>query len=332
MTRCVTLGEILLRLKSPGHERLLQSGRFEASFGGAEANVAVALAGFGLDATFVTALPDNDIGHAAIASVRQFGVDVSQIVRTGERIGIYFLEAGANQRPGRVVYDRSGSAISTVDASTFDWPAIFADAGWLHVTGITPALSPQAAALTAEACHQARAHGATISCDLNYRSALWRYGRSAVDVMTALVADVDVLIGGREDCRACLGIDSAGDARDLCERVHQSFPNLAAIGLTLREAQSADSQCWSACLLTRGGFFTSARYAIADVVDRVGSGDAFSAGLIYGLTQLTDPARTLDFATAAGCLKHSIVGDFNRITADEVEQLLAGDRSGRLQR
>jgi len=332
MTRCVTLGEILLRLKSPGHERLLQSGRFEASFGGAEANVAVALAGFGLDAAFVTALPDNDIGRAAIATLRQFGVDVSSIVQAGERIGIYFLEAGANQRPGRVIYDRSGSAISTIDASRFDWPTIFAGAGWLHVTGITPALSPQAAALTFEACRQARAHGATVSCDLNYRATLWRYGRTAVEVMTPLVRTADVLIGGREDCRACLGIDSDGDAQGLCARVRDAFPNLTAIALTLRESESADEQRWSACLLADGEFCTAARYVITDVVDRVGSGDAFAAGLIYGLTQLADPARALDFATAAGCLKHSIVGDFNRVTVDEVEQLLAGGRSGRLQR
>jgi 2-dehydro-3-deoxygluconokinase len=342
MSRFVSLGEIMLRLKSPAHERLLQSPSLKATFGGGEANVAVSLANFGLEAAFVTALPDNAIGDAALAELRRFGVDVSQVVRHGSRIGIYFLEAGSNQRPSTVVYDRSGAPIAETDPSAFDWQAIFADAAWFHITGITPALSARAAALSLEACRQARQRGVTISCDFNYRGMLWNYGKSAPDVMQELVRLVDVGIGGREDCQQSLGIDIHGGAEGVAiDRAHyealtaavmQAFPNLATLAITLRESNSADHNGWSACLRSGSEFLVAPRYEIKRIVDRVGAGDSFAAGLIYGLTKYRSKAQALAFATAASCLKHTISGDFNRVGVAEVEALMAGDASGRVHR
>lgn len=342
MRRYVTFGEIMLRLKAPGHERLLQSPSFEATFGGGEANVAVSLANFGLDAAFVTALPDNDIGDAAVADLRRFGVDVTHIVRSGKRIGIYFLEGGANQRPSKVVYDRSGSAIAAADPGFFDWSAIFDGAGWFHITGITPALSESAAELSLEACRQARAHDVTVSCDFNYRGKLWNYGKAATDVMPGIVELVDIGIANEEDCQKSLGIGadidttSASLARDgyeaLTNRVVERFPNLSALAITLRESASADRNGWSACLRSDEGFIVAPRYQIDDIVDRVGGGDSFAAGLIYGLNRYDDRSDALAFATAASCLKHSISGDYNRVRVAEVEKLMAGDASGRVQR
>jgi 2-dehydro-3-deoxygluconokinase len=342
MNRFVTLGEIMLRLKSPGHERLLQSPTFEASFGGGEANVAVSLANFGLDARFVTALPANDIGDAGIAELRRFGVDTSQIVRCGERVGVYFLEAGSNQRPSKVVYDRAGSAIAAADASGFDWPAVFAEAGWFHITGITPALSESAAELSLTACREAKQRGIMISCDFNYRGKLWKYGKSAPEVMRELVALVDVGIANEEDCQKSLGIaldvDVTGGELDrahyeaLSAEVLDRFPNLSTIAITLRESLSADRNGWSACARGADGFHVAPLYEITDIVDRVGGGDSFAAGLIYGLTHCPTLADALAFATAASCLKHTIGGDFNRVGVGEVETLMAGDASGRVQR
>lgn len=342
MTRFVSLGEIMLRLTSPGHERLLQSPSLEATFGGGEANVAVSLANFGLDASFVTALPDNDLGDCAIAELRRFGVDTSNISRSGDRIGIYFLETGANQRPSKVVYDRSGSSIAEASPAQFDWPTVFANAGWFHITGITPALSESAAELSIEACRQARKHGAMISCDFNYRGKLWKYGKSAPEVMTELVSLVDIGIANEEDCQKSLGIgidnEVAGGELDrahyaaLTEKVMQAFPNLKAIAVTLRESHSADRNGWSACLRDADGFTVAPRYELTDIVDRVGGGDSFAAGLIYGLNHYNTGEDALRFATAASCLKHSISGDFNRVSVAEVEKLMAGDASGRVQR
>ena len=342
MSRFVTLGEIMLRLKPPGHERILQSPTFEASFGGGEANVAVSLANFGLDTAFVTAVPNNPLGEAAMAELRRFGVDVSHVVRQGERLGIYFLEAGANQRPSNVVYDRSGAAIAEATVEDFDWDAIFANAEWFHITGITPALSQSAATLSLEACRQAKSRGATVSCDLNYRAKLWRYGRSAPEVMSELVRSIDVAIANEEDCQKSLGIELDVDVTHgkldpkryeaLTATVMQQYPNLSKLAITLRESSSADRNAWAACLRTKENFILSTNYAIDDIVDRVGGGDSFAAGLIYGLTTYDDAVDALAFATAASCLKHSIAGDFNRVSASEVEQLMAGDRSGRVQR
>ena len=338
MKRFVTLGEIMLRLKSPGHERLLQSPAFEACFGGAEANVAVSLANFGLATAFITALPPNPIGDAAIAELRRYGVDVSGVIRSGERIGIYYLEAGAAERPSEVVYDRTGSALATASADAFDWNAVFAGAGWLHVSGITPALSASAAALTLSACREAKQRGLTISLDLNHRRKLWRWGKLAPEVMPGIFALVDVGIGSREDCDLVLGIDEGGPARDatatarLTERVMREYPDLKTLALTQREPAAGGRQRYFASLRGESGFLTGPSHELGAVVDPIGAGDAFAAGLIYGLASGLGDAGALAFATAAGVLKHSIPGDFNRVNVAEVERLARGHAADRVQR
>lgn len=338
MKRFVTLGEIMLRLKSPGQERLLQSPAFEASFGGAEANVAVSLANFGHNAAFVTALPANAIGDAALTELRHHGVDVSHIVRTGDRVGIYYLEAGSAERPSEVVYDRGGSAMTTAAADAFDWQGIFADAGWLHVSGITPALSATAAGVTLRACREARQRGLTVSLDLNHRRKLWRYGKSAPEVLRELFALVDLGIGSREDCALCLGINGGNDARDeaatarLTERVMEQFPALKTLALTQREPAGGGRHRYFASLRTGGKFMVGPSHEIGTVVDPIGAGDAFAAGLIHGLAVGSEPATALAFATAAGVLKHTIPGDFNRVGVAEVERLARGQAAERVQR
>lgn len=344
--RVVTLGEIMLRLKSPGFERLFQSPMLEAVFGGGEANVAVSLANFGQNVSYVTALPQNPIGDACIAFLRGRGVDTSDILRWGERMGIYFLEAGANQRPSLVVYDRSYSSISAARPEQFDWERIFNDATWFHITGITPALSQSAADLTLFAIKEARARGLIISCDYNYRKNLWKYGKSAQEVMTELVQYVDVGIANEEDCQKALGIqvESAEDKeiktgeinleryRRLCEQVLDRFPDLKIQAITLRESYSANHNGWSACIHTRQGFHLGPHYDITHIVDRVGGGDAFAAGLIYGMQSDMGTQEALGFATAASCLKHSIPGDVNWVSLGEVKRLIGGDAAGRIQR
>jgi len=340
--RVVTLGEMMLRLKAPGRERLFQSPALEATFGGAEANVAVALAQWGLDAAFATVLPANPVGDAALAELRRFGVDTRLVRRAGARVGIYYLEAGAAMRPSRVVYDRAGSAMAAATAADFDWDAAFAGARWFHVSGITPALSATAAALALEAVRQARRRGVTVSCDYNYRANLWSWGKPAPEVMRELVALVQVGIANEEDCQHALGIESGLDVRGgrldaagvgaLAARVLEQFPNLEKQVITLRESHGADHNGWSACLADRTRFLESRRYDIPGIVDRVGGGDAFAAGLIYGLLTFGDEQRALEFATAAGCLKHTVPGDFNRVSVAEIETLLKGDASGRVQR
>lgn len=343
MTRVVTLGEVMLRLKSPGFERLFQSPMLEATFGGAEANVAASLAQFGVDARFISAIPANSVGDACIAQLRGFGVDTSMIRRQGERLGIYFLENGATQRPSRVTYDRSGSSIATLAASALDWNAVFADADWFHISGVTPAISATAAELSIAAARAARERDITVSCDYNYRKNLWKYGKKAPEVMRELVSFATVGIANEEDCQKALGIEVDVDVksgalehdkyRALAERVLKEFPNLQRQVITLRESRSADNNGWSAVMHHRTAFLTSRHYEITDIVDRVGGGDAFAAGLIYGLrTFRDDDQRALEFATAASCLKHSILGDINRVTVPEVEALMDGDGSGRVQR
>ena len=333
----------MLRLKAHGAERLFQSPMLEATFGGAEANVAVSLAQFGLDAAFVSAIPANPVGDACIAELRRFGVDTRSVLRQGGRLGIYFLEAGANQRPSRVNYDRAGSAIAVAQQGNFDWSWIFEGANWFHVTGVTAAISQSAADICIEAARQARQRGITVSCDYNYRKNLWKYGKSAPEVMRELLKHVQVGIANEEDCQAALGIDIDVDAgagvletdkyRLIAERVLKEFPSLERQVITLRESHSADANGWSACLHNRRDFLVSRRYEISDIVDRVGAGDSFGAGLIYGLLVYSgDDRKALEFATAASCLKHSIAGDFNRVTVGEVEALMKGDASGRVQR
>lgn len=342
MTRVVTFGEVMLRLKSPGFERLMQSSLLEATFGGAEANVAVSLAQYGIPVSFVTALPANPLGDAAIQSVRGFGVDTSRIRRDGKRIGVYFLEAGANQRPSRVTYDRDGSSIAAAKPGDFEWDEIFADATWFHVSGVTPAISQTAADLTLEAAQAARSLGVTVSCDYNYRKNLWKYGKNAPQVMRDIVKHVNVGIANEEDCEKALGIRSDVDVdsgsldtdryRGIAESVFDAFPNLEKQVITLRESHSADYNGWSAVLFNGRELLVSKRYEITDIVDRVGAGDSFAAGLIYGLTTYDDDRQALEFATAASCLKHSIPGDFNRVGIAEVEALMKGEGSGRVQR
>ena len=342
MAAYVSFGEIMLRLKSPDHERFFQSPNLQATFGGGEANVAVALAGFGLDSSFVTALPANDIGDAAIRELRGFGVDTGGIVRSGHRVGIYFLEAGANQRPSKVIYDRADSSICEAALGDFDWQRIFSGATWFHITGITPALSQSAADLSLEAVRAAKKNDVTVSCDFNFRGKLWQYGRAAPQVMSELVRLIDVGIANEEDCQKSLGVTvdvevesgelDIGKYEALSEKMMSIYPNLSVMAITLRESRSADQNGWSACLRDKTGFHISRHYEIADIIDRVGGGDSFASALIYGLNAYTDRQKALEFAVAASCLKHSIPGDFNRVSIDEVKKLLAGDVSGRVQR
>jgi 2-dehydro-3-deoxygluconokinase len=339
----ITFGEFMLRLAPPSVERFLQSPRFEATFGGSEANVAVALAQFGLPAMYITALPQNNaIADAALGELRRFGVNTSGIARGKGRMGLYFIEAGANQRPSQVIYDREYSAIALAEANYFDWHKIFEGACWYHVTGITPAISASSSELTHASASTARKKNVTVSCDLNYRKNLWKWGKRADEVMPELVKLVDLVIANEEDVQMALGISAGVDVHSgrldrtqyeaLTAKVLQQYPNLKAVAISLRESKSASHNGWSACLNNRKEFLTSRHYEITHIVDRVGSGDSFAAGLIYGFQELSTQQEALEFAVAAGCLKHSIPGDFIRCTKEEVEALLKGKASGRVQR
>jgi 2-dehydro-3-deoxygluconokinase len=338
----LSFGEIMLRLKSPGTERFLQSPVLEASFGGGESNVAVSLANFGVHSQFLTVLPGNVIGGECVRQLRAFGVDVSKIQRAEGRMGIYFIEGGANQLPSKVLYDRSHSAIALAKKGDIDWDAAFKDVDWFHITGITPAISESAAELSLESVMAAKKKGATVSCDLNYRKNLWKYGKKAPDVMRKLVEYVDIAIANEEDVQKSLGIETNIDVgsgnlnrdryRELGDKVLRQYPGIQLIAITLRESHSADSNGWAGCLNDRNSFLQSKNYLIQDIVDRVGGGDAFSGGLIYGLSALGDKQKALEFAVAASALKHSIPGDYNRVGKDEVLKLMEGDGSGRVQR
>jgi 2-dehydro-3-deoxygluconokinase len=339
----VTFGEVMVRLTPPGFERFLQTSQFIATFGGAEANVAVSLAQFGVASRFITVLPDhNFIADALIGELRRHGVDPSQIVRGKGRMGIYFVEAGANQRPSRVLYDREGSAIAIAKPGAIDWKSALKDATWFHTTGITPAISPSAAELVMEGLHAARAMGLQTSCDLNYRKNLWKWGKPASEVMPEMTKLIDICIANEEDCQKALNVHVDIDVEsgtlqrekysELSERVLATYPNLKMLAITLRESTSASHNRWSACLHTRDGFLLSRKYEITHIVDRVGAGDSFAAGLIYGITRLGSTQEALEFAVAASCLKHSVPGDFNRFAVEEVEALISGGGSGRVQR
>lgn len=333
----------MLRLAPPGLERFLQSPQFVATFGGGEANVAVALAGFGNPARYVTVLPaKNPIADALLGELRRFGVDDSRVVRGPGRMGVYFVEPGANQRPSKVVYDRDSSAIALAKPGDIDWRKAFEGAGWFHITGITPALSQSAADLAKESMEAARASGLEVSCDLNFRKNLWKYGKTAREVMSELFRLVDVGVANEEDCQAALGIQSEADVesgklqvdayRKLAEKVLSAYPNLKLLAITLRESKSASHNGWSACLHDRKDFHLSRHYEITHIVDRVGAGDCFAGGLIFGLLNLPSHAEALEFAVAGSCLKHSIPGDFARLSREDVEQLLKSGGSGRVQR
>jgi len=343
MKSVVTFGEIMLRLAPPGMERFLQSPQFVATFGGGEANVAVSVSGFGWPARYTTVLPDkNPISDAFLGEMRRFGVDVSTVVRGPGRFGIYYVEPGANQRASKVQYDREGSAIAIAKPGAIDFAKVFEGAGWFHITGITPAISPSAAELSIESVKAAKAAGLTVSLDLNFRKNLWNYGKKAAEVMPQLVEYTDVIIANEEDCQMALGIESDADVHSgkldhssyerLSAKVLQAYPNVKTIAITLRESFSASHNGWSACLNQGHNFMVSKHYDITNIVDRVGGGDSFAGGLIYGLLALDTPQAALEFAVAASCLKHSIPGDFNRFSREEVEGLVKGGGSGRVQR
>ena len=342
MNKIITFGEILLRLKSPGFERLFQTPNLEATFGGAEANVAVSLAQFGMNAAFVTVLPKNEIANASIMELNKYGVDTSSIQFGEGRVGIYFLETGANQRPSKVVYDRSGSSIALATSEKLDWNEIFKNAEWFHISGITPALSKSAANLSIQAVKIAKEKGLTVSCDLNFRAKLWKYGISAQEIMGEIIKYTDICIANEEDIQKALGInfdkidgpekDFSARYQILSEELLKRFTNIQVTAITLRESKTANYNDWSACMHDTENFFISRRYSVYDIVDRIGSGDSFVAGLIYGLNHYDNKQDALEFATAASCFKHSIIGDFNRVSISEVQAIMSGNVSGRVQR
>ena len=341
--KVVTFGEIMLRLSPPDLGRFVQARSFDVIYGGGEANVAASLANYGLPVEYVTRLPANDIGDACRNFLRQYGVGTGHIVRGGERLGIYFLEMGSAQRGSKVIYDRAGSAIATIEPGMIDWKTVFADAGWFHWTGITPAVSKGAAETCLEAVRMAREMGLTVSCDLNYRKKLWKWGKSAGEVMPDLVSLCDVAVGNEEDADKVFGIqatqaDVTGGKVEaqayvyVCDELVKRFPNLQTVAITLRGSLSASHNTWSAILWHGGEVHTAPKYDIIPIVDRVGGGDSFCAGLIYGLRTYDDVGQALNFAVAASCLKHTIPGDFNLVSVAEVEKLMGGDVSGRVSR
>lgn len=342
MAKVLTMGEIMLRLKTRGNERFFQSPEFEATFGGGEANVAVSLSNFNMPSEFLSVLPDNPIGDACIAELRSFGVSTDKILRAPGRMGIYYLETGANQRPSKVVYDRAGSTMAEAKPGDIDWESAFTDVDWFHISGITPAISKSAADLSLDAVKEAKKRGITVSLDLNFRKNLWKYGVDAKEIMTEITRYTDVVIANEEDCQKSLGITTDVDVssgsideakyKALTDKVLSSFPNVKKIAVTLRESHSADYNGWRACINNGSEFFVSKKYEITDIVDRVGGGDSFAGGLIYGLRTYNDDTKALEYAVAASCLKHSISGDFNRVSVKEVETLMNGDASGRVQR
>jgi len=344
MARVVTFGEIMLRLSPPEHLRFVQARSFDALYGGGESNVAVSLANFGIPADFVTRLPKNDIGQACLNYLRQFGVGTHHILRGGDRLGIYFLEHGAVSRGSKVVYDRAGSALAEIQPGMIDWDTVFQGADWFHWTGITPAISAGAAAVCLEAVKKAKQHGLTVSADLNYRKNLWKWGKQPGEVMEEIVSFTDIAIGNEEDAEKVFGIHppetdvtsgklDAEKYRSVCEGLSARFPNLQSIAITLRGSLSASHNSWSAVLWHQNELYFGPDFEITHIVDRVGGGDSFMAGLIYGLlTYAEDKQAAINFAVAASALKHTIFGDFNLVSVEEVEKLMGGDASGRVSR
>ncbi len=340
MKKAVTFGEIMLRLAPEGYYRFVQADKYGATYGGGEANVAVSLANFGVDARFVTKLPEHEIGQAAVNSLRRFGVNTDYITRGGDRVGIYFLEKGASQRPSKVIYDRAGSSIATAASDDFDWDRIFDGVDWFHFTGITPALGDNVARITLEALKAAKDKGIDVSCDLNYRKNLWSK-QKAGEVMTKLMPYVDVCIANEEDANDVFGIkaentDVSGGKlnydgyRQVACRLAEKF-GFKKVAITLRTSISANDNKWAAMLYDGKDYYFSKSYDV-HIVDRVGGGDSFGAGLIYSLLEGFDMQSSLEFAVAASCLKHSIEGDFNMVSVSEVQKLAKGDGSGRVQR
>ncbi len=345
MKKVVTFGEIMLRLSPPDFLRFSQANSFDVIYGGGESNVAVSLANYGVPVEFVTRLPKNDIGECALMEMRKRNVGTDHIIRGGERLGIYFLETGAVSRGSKVIYDRAHSAISTIEKGDIDWEKVFDGTGWFHWTGITPALSQGAADVTLEAIKAANELGITVSTDLNYRAKLWKYGKEPGDIMPDLVEGCDIILGNEEDAEKHFGIEpdnvdiTKGESMDsqaylsVCKKLKERFPRAKKIITTLRGSISASHNSWSGVLYNGDEFLETKTYQITDIVDRVGGGDSFMGGLIYGLlTYKNNDQKALDFAVAASCLKHTIYGDANLVTVDEVEKLMGGDASGRVSR
>lgn len=346
MKKVVTFGEIMLRLATPGNQRFCQAARFDATFGGGEANVAVSLANYGYVAQFVTRMPKNDLATSCLMDLHKYGVRTDHVVFGGERLGIYFLETGAVSRPGKVVYDRAHSAMAEIRPGMIDWERVFEGASWFHWTGITPAISAGAAEACQEAVEAANRLQVPVSCDLNHRNKLWKYGKTAAEVMPPLVASCDVVIGNEEDAEKVFGIKPEGfdaaaaggeiDSRrfeSVCRQLMARFPRLRKVAITLRGSINASHNTWGGVLYDGERLYASRRYDITHIVDRVGGGDSFAGGLIHGLLAWPEnDARALEFAAAASCLKHTISGDYNLVTTDEVERLMQGNGSGRVSR
>lgn len=345
MPKVITFGEIMLRLSTPGYLRFPQARQFDATFGGGEANVAVSLANYGVDAEFVTRLPDNDIAKSCLRDLHSYGVSTDNCIFGGERLGIYFLETGAVARPSKVVYDRAHSSISTIEPGTIDWDKVFEGADWFHWTGITPAISQSAADVCLEAIKAANRLGVFVSCDLNYRKNLWKYGKTAAEVMPALVEGCDLILGNEEDAEKEFGIKPEGfDAEQtdgsidqtrfesVCRQLMERFPRCRKVAITLRGSINANHNTWGGVIFNGKELLQSRRYDITHIVDRVGGGDSFMGGLIYGLLTYADDQKAIEFAAAASCLKHTIFGDYNQVSVAEVENLMKGNGSGRVSR
>lgn len=344
MNKVVCFGEVMMRLSPPGYQRFTQARSFDLTFGGGEANVSVSLANFGIPVEYVSRLPKNDLGEACMMFLRQFGVGLNHMARGGDRIGIYFLEMGTMQRASKVVYDRAGSAIATVAPGMIDWAKVFEGANWFHWTGITPAIAKGPADVCLEAVKKAKEMGLTVSCDLNYRANLWKWGKTASEIMPELVSYSDVAIGNEEDAEKVFGIhapgaDITGGKVDgnaykvVAEQLVQKFPNLKKVAITLRGSLSASHNTWSGLFYDGQQVYLAPIFQVTHIVDRVGGGDSFGAGLIYGLlTYGAEYQKVINFAVAASCLKHSIFGDVNLVTVADVEKLMKGDASGRVSR
>lgn len=342
--KVITFGEIMLRLSTPGFKRFSQCDSFDVFYGGGEANVAISLANFGIPVEFVTRLPENDIGNCALMTLRKNNVGTNHIVFGGERLGIYFLETGAVSRASKVIYDRVNSAISQIERGMINWEEAFKDADWFHWTGITPAISQGTADVCLEAVQAANKLGLTVSCDLNYRKKLWKYGKKPSEIMGNLVKGCDIILGNEEDAEMVFnikpeGVDvtkgkvSADAYKSVCQQLMDKFPKAGKVIITLRGSVSASHNTWSGVLYNGENLFEAPQYDITHIVDRVGGGDSFMGGLIYGLlTYPGDDQKALNFAVAASCLKHTIEGDYNLMTIDEVEKLMSGDASGRVSR
>ncbi len=342
--KVVCFGEIMLRLSPPGHQRFIQARSFDAIYGGGEANVAVSLANYGISVRYVTRLPENELGDACVNFLRQYGIETDHILRGGERLGIYFLEHGAVQRPSKVIYDRAHSAFATIQEGAVDWDAAFDKAEWFHWTGITPAIGEGPARACLEGIRKAKKKGITVSCDLNFRKKLWKWGKSAGEVMEEMVRFCDYAVGNEEDAEKVFGIKAPGGDwekgkvdkehyRAVAEALMERFPNLKGVAITLRGSISASHNTWSGLFYANGKLYSAPVYDILPIVDRVGGGDAFAGGLIYSLlTTPDDPQRAINFAVAASCLKHTIPGDFNLLTVAEAEKLAGGNASGRVER